>query len=218
MSEAGTSSDTDDALVALLAYVGALKRLPRQGWVHLGVPDPESVAEHTFRVAVMTLLLAPRFPSLDAGRALALALCHDLPEAIAGDATPFDELLQGDEVDRDALFRGRPAYSDSADRAKREAEEAALATMTSGLPQTLQALLRGAWEEYEAGETPEARLVRQIDKLEALLQAYEYRASMPDLRIASFELGTRERVRDARLQGLLAAIVGYGTRAPEQPE
>lgn len=201
----------------MLIHAGALKRLPRQGWVHLGVPNPESVADHSFRMALMTLLLARRDPSIDAGRALVLALCHDLPEAIAGDATPFDEHLEAEEVDRDLLFRSRPTYSDSADQAKRSTEEAALVEMTRRLPDALRTLIVAAWEEYEAGQTPEARLVRQVDKLEALLQAYEYRATTPDLRIESFELGTRDRVRDADLQGLLAAVVSYGTGQRDRP-
>jgi putative hydrolase of HD superfamily len=112
----------DEAIVQLLVYAGALKKLPRQGWLYLDVPDPESVADHTFRVALMTLLLAHDDPTVDSGRALVLALCHDLPESIAGDATPFDETLEDATVDRSLLFRSRPEYSEAADRAKRQAE------------------------------------------------------------------------------------------------
>ncbi len=205
-------TEPDEALVQLLVFTGALKRLPRQGWLHLGVPDPESVADHTFRVALMTLLLAQGDPAVNVERALVLALCHDLPEALAGDATPFDETLADETVDRDLLFRGRPAYSERADQAKRVAEEAALARMTAGLPESLRALIVDAWEEYETGLTAEARLVRQTDKLEALLQAHEYRAEIPDLRIASFTLGADERVQDDRLRRILQAI---SARAPE---
>jgi putative hydrolase of HD superfamily len=197
----------DDAIVQLLLHVGALKRLPRQGWVHLGVPNPESVADHSFRLALMTLLLAQDDPAIDTARALVLALCHDLPEAIAGDVTPFDESLADAEVDRDRLFRSAPAYSEQADRIKRAAEEDALHEMTGELPEPLCRLIVDAWEEYEAGNTVEARLVRQLDKLEALLQGIEYRRTIPDLAIESFELGALERVQDDRLRRLMAAIV-----------
>ncbi len=197
----------DEAIVQLLVYAGALKKLPRQGWLYLDVPDPESVADHTFRVALMTLLLAHDDPAVDSGRALVLALCHDLPESIAGDATPFDETLEDATVDRSLLFRSRPEYSEAADRAKRQAEEDALRVMTDGLPESLSRLIGDAWEEYEAGHTAEARLVRQIDKLEALLQAYEYRQSSQDLRIESFKLGAQDRVQDARLRELLQVII-----------
>ena len=195
-----------EALVDLLRHAGALKRLPRQGWVLLGVPSPESVADHSYRVALMTLLLTHDDPEVNTERALALALCHDLPEALAGDATPFDEQLRCGEVDPDRLYRSRPAYSADADRAKRRAEEQALQEITGDLPQTLRRLIVDAWEEYEAGETPEARVVHQIDKLEALLQADEYRETIPELQIESFRLGALDRVQNDRLLRLLEAI------------
>jgi putative hydrolases of HD superfamily len=199
-------AEEGDALVDLLQHAGALKRLPRRGWVLLGVPSPESVADHSYRVALMTLLVAHVDPNVNTERALVLALCHDLPEAIAGDTTPFDEQIRRGEVDPDRLFRSSPAYSASADRAKRQAEGQALQTMTGDLPQALRRLIVDAWEEYEAGDTPEARLVHQIDKLEALLQANEYREMMPEIQVDSFRLGALDRVRDERLVQLLQAI------------
>ncbi len=207
---------SDEAIVQFLVHAGKLKRLPRQGWVHLSVPDPESVADHSFRMALMTLLLAHGKPNVNLERALVLAICHDLPEAIAGDATPFDETLEADEVDRDLLFRSRPSYSEQADRIKREAEEAALTEMTDALPGSLRRLIVEAWEEYEESRTAEARLVRQIDKLEALLQAYEYRATIPDLQIESFKLGALERVQDERLRVLLETIVSADPELDQQ--
>jgi len=198
--------DESNAIVDLLRLSGRLKRLPRQGWVLLGVPNPESVADHSFRVALITLLMAQGDPEVDGERALVLALCHDLPEALVGDITPFDEPLQRGEVEPDQLFRSRPLYSPDADRAKRQAEEAALREMTGALPEALRRLIVSAWEEYEAGTSAEARLVRQIDKLEALLQAREYSAELPDLQIESFSLGAHERVTHIRLLQLLRAI------------
>ena len=200
-------SGSDGALLRLVHLAGALKRLPRQGWLHIGVPEPESVAGHSFRVALMTMLLAHDDPKVDAERALVIALCHDLPEAIVGDITPFDETLADESVDRDRLFRSRPIYSKSADRAKHEAEGQALSEMTVGLDDVTRRFIVDAWEEYERGCTEEARLVRQVDKLEALLQAHEYARDIPDLRIKSFELGARDRVQDDRLRRLLDLIV-----------
>lgn len=197
----------ESAIVQLLQYAGNLKRLPRQGWLHLEVPEPESVADHSFRVALMTLLLAHENPEIDVGRALTLALCHDLPEALAGDITPFDEALADEATDREQLFHSAPRYSPEADRAKREAEEKALYQMIRELPDSLSSLVADAWQEYEDGHSAEARLVRQVDKLEALLQAYEYRAAIPDLPTESFRLGAEERVRDEVLRRVLRVIV-----------
>ena len=74
-------------LIEFISEVGRLKRLPRTGWVESGVPDPESVADHSFRVALLTLVLAD-LKGLDALKAVRMALIHDLGEAETGDLTP----------------------------------------------------------------------------------------------------------------------------------
>lgn len=199
-------TDRWDGILDVLAQAGALKRLVRQGWVDRGVRGPESVADHSYRLAVLVLLLAADEPGIDLGRALTLALVHDLPEAITGDVTPFDDDLATPDAAPEEVFRRRPVYSEEADRAKRAAEAAAIRQMAARLTPKLADTLVGAWEEYEAGETAEARLVRQADKLETWLQALEYRAAQLDLIIESFRLGTQEAVTDPRLRDLLAAI------------
>ncbi len=203
-----------NGILDVLAAAGELKRVRRQGWIDRGVVDPESVADHSYRMALLAVLLALGRPGLDPARAMALALVHDLPEAVTGDITPFDETLGAAGVDREAVFRRRPAYSEAAERAKRVAEAAAIREIAARLPAPLAAWLVGAWEEYEAGETPEARLVRQVDKLETLVQALEYKARQPDLVIESFAIGTDEAVRDPALRELVAAVwarLGPGT-------
>jgi putative hydrolases of HD superfamily len=80
--------------------------------------------------------------------------------------------------------------------------------LTAGLPADVATLVTDAWLEYEHGSTPEARLVRQADKLETWLQALEYAAEQPELVIESFRIGTREAVDDPALAGLLDAIDG----------
>src|SRR5437868_15393470 len=71
---------------------GKLKEVRRKGWVDRGVPDAESVADHSYRVAVLAWAVA-RQRGLDASRALLIGLVHDLAEAEVGDETPFDGLL-----------------------------------------------------------------------------------------------------------------------------
>lgn len=189
-----------------LRYAGELKRLRRQGWVDRGVAEPESVADHSYRMAMMVLLLAPDRPDVDLSRALILALVHDLPEAVAGDVTPFDRELAASDADRAEIFRRRPVYSAEAKQAKRSAEAAAIQRITERLPSELAELIIGAWQEYEAGETPEARFVRQIDKLETYLQAREYQERQPELIIDSFRVGTEAAVADPALRELLRLI------------
>lgn len=131
-----------------------LKQLYRQGWLRRGVAPErcESVAEHSFGVAVLALFLAEEhFPDLDADKVLRLALLHDLGEIYAGDIIPADGV-------------------DAAEKSARERRSVA---------RVLGKLPRGAryvalWEEYEEGASPEARFVREVDRLEMALQASVY--------------------------------------------
>lgn len=143
-----TSSSPLDALLRLIP----LARLPRTGWIQHGVPEPESVAAHTTGVGLVVLALAPRVePPLDVGRALALALVHDAPEALTGDLPrPGSRLL--------------PAG------AKRSAERAAADLLLGPLSDAA----REAYDELEALETREARLVKLCDQLQLGVQLLAY--------------------------------------------
>ena len=59
--------------------VGLLKRQKRTGWVLRGVPLPESVADHSYRMAMLAMICS--VPGVDSGRAVQIALVHDLAEA-----------------------------------------------------------------------------------------------------------------------------------------
>src|SRR3989338_2226951 len=76
--------NSEKALIEFFQNAGKLKNIKRTGWKLMGIKNPESVAEHSFRLAVMAFALAPRF-GLDAEKCAVLALIHDLPEALAGD-------------------------------------------------------------------------------------------------------------------------------------
>jgi putative hydrolase of HD superfamily len=195
-----------DTLLDFLEQAGRLKRLRRKGWVDRGVAEPESVADHSYRLALLTLLAGSLHPGIDVSRAVILALVHDLPEVLAGDQTPFDRQLEAG-ADPAQLFRSYPSYSPEAEAEKSARERAALRQMVAGLPDKLARLLSEAWEEYEAGSTPEARLVRQLDKLETALQATEYRAEQPEITIDSFLLGAEAESVDPLARELLGAIL-----------
>lgn len=189
-------------LLRFVRAIGRLKTLRRQGWIDRGVREPESVADHSFRLALMAWVLAQRRPDLDATRAMLLALVHDAAEAIAGDRTPFDAALQAG-AEPAVLFRQRPVYDPEAEARKTAAERAALCELAALLPEPVGERLIEVWEEYEAAQTPEARFVRQLDKLETVLQALEYRERQPDLIIDSFILGALDEVTDRSLRELL---------------
>ena len=133
--------------------IAHLKQLYRQGWLKRGISTDvcETVAEHTFGNAVLCLLLLPQHPELDASRVLRMAVVHDLAEAYVGDLTPHDNVAKHE-------------------KSRRETE--AIEKILGKLPQG--GSLLDDWHEYEAQETPEARFVKQIDRLELALQASVY--------------------------------------------
>lgn len=141
-----------EGLLGFLKAAGTLKRVVRRGWVRVGVGHPESVAEHSYRAALLTMLLAD-LEGLDIGKAIRMALLHDLAEAIVGDLTPEERRrLEGAEWRED------------------EAMELILRRLPPRLAEDYLAL----WREYQVGGSPEARLVQQADRLEMILQALEY--------------------------------------------
>ena len=124
-----------------------------------GVPNPESVAEHSYGVAFVALAMVdamredPGGAKLDLGRLLSIALLHDLTEARLTDLPASAVRLLGGE-------------------AKREAEAAALQLLLKPLPSS--GLLQGLWFEFEDASSPEGRLVRDADKVEMMVQCLRY--------------------------------------------
>jgi putative hydrolase of HD superfamily len=140
-----------EAIITLLRDAGRLKRLPRTGWVEAGIEDPESVADHSYRVALLSMLLSDQ-AGADTLKALRMAVLHDLAEAVTGDLTPRQK-TGGHDAAESRAFRG----------------------LVEGLPREQRRLYTEIMEEYAAGETEEAALVHAADKLEMVLQALEYR-------------------------------------------
>ena len=131
-----------------------LKNLFRQGWLARGIPDErcESVAEHSFGVAVTAMILADSlFPKLDTLKVLRMALIHDFGEVYAGDIIPGDQVL--------------PEH-------KHQLEMESQIRIFASLPNGEDYI--SLWKEFEDGKSPEAHFVRQIDKLEMALQASVY--------------------------------------------
>lgn len=91
----------------LMAYLG-LKDVLRQGWVNAGVESPESVAAHSWGMAVLALKLCPEGLNLE--HVLKLCLVHDLPEVIVGDLTPQDDVSTKSADERAAMEQLAPEW------------------------------------------------------------------------------------------------------------
>jgi putative hydrolases of HD superfamily len=141
------------ALAALQGRIQTLKLLPRTGWLQRGLQNVESIADHSFGVAALALLVGDLFPELDRSRLLATAVLHDMAEALIGDLPASASRLFGKA-------------------AKHAAERKAMLELLGGLPQS-DTYLR-LWEEYSQGLTAEARLIKALDRLEMLSQTLAY--------------------------------------------
>jgi putative hydrolase of HD superfamily len=158
-------------IVAFYRSAAGLKDLKRAGWKRCGLTACESVAEHTFGVNVLVLALST-VEGVDRGKCLALATVHDLAEAVVGDITPKDGVSA---------------------EGKRRREREAISEMAETLA---DAEIISLWEEYEVGETAEAKLVRDLDGIEMALQAREYqlKGMLGESDAEEFIASARERV------------------------
>lgn len=144
------NNDESANLLKFIHQSEGLKRLLRHSWLSDG--RRESVAEHTWRMMLMALLLHDKLDeNVNLSQVLKICLVHDLPEVITTDYPAFKK--QPDD--------------------KVEQEEAALQKMTGKLPKNTRNEIVSLWQEYEAGSTPEARFTKALDKLEVLIQHNE---------------------------------------------
>jgi len=200
-------------LARFLLRAGGLKATPRTGWLDRGIPaiETESVADHTFRTALLAWLAASQEPGVDAGRVLEMALLHDLAEAVTGDMPPYDpeEMPHGDDPEARRGFLDRRHVGSEARRVeKRAAEHAAMVGLIGELPPGLATVVAALWADLEAGESAEARFVKQADKVETYLQSREYAAAGPGRPVASFAAEVAAVITAPRLVGLRDAIGG----------
>lgn len=144
-----------------LERLNNLKRMPRSGWLFCGVPlsEVEDVAQHSFEVSAITLLLIDELESsgvkLNPERALSMAILHDWAEASVTDF-PYIALK----------YLGS---RDLKDRMEQRALEDNLRKMTSG------GKYLKLWQEYSEGRTSEAKLVHAADYISMLVQAIKYK-------------------------------------------
>ncbi|KAG8232928.1 hypothetical protein J437_LFUL011037 [Ladona fulva] len=142
---------SDEKRLEFLSIIGRLKHTKRTGWVLRGVDDPETISGHMYRMAIMTFLLNDE-DGLDKNRCLQLSLVHDMAESIVGDFTPKCGISALEKHEKEMK-----AMKDLADLAG-----------TSG--ETFLELFK----EFEEQNTPEAKFVKDLDRFDMILQAFEY--------------------------------------------
>ncbi|MCS7094203.1 MAG: HD domain-containing protein [Thaumarchaeota archaeon] len=177
----------DSWLLELHSAASALKSLERKGWRLRGVRDPESVADHSLALAVLSCALAAA-RGLDPGKAALIAVLHDLPEAFTGDLMPGEKASLGEE--RLSVI-----------------EDTALARILDRAPDAVRNLLTEAVSEYRMGVSPEGRLVRDLDKLEMVLQAVEYIDELGTEGVKEFAESALKNVKDQEISTLIGDLL-----------
>eukprot|EP00002_Diphylleia_rotans_P027495 TRINITY_DN5511_c0_g1_i3.p1 TRINITY_DN5511_c0_g1~~TRINITY_DN5511_c0_g1_i3.p1 ORF type:complete len:151 (-),score=40.08 TRINITY_DN5511_c0_g1_i3:198-650(-) len=139
-------------VIEFLRICGRLKTTKRTGWVRSNVENPESIADHMYRMSILAFLITD--PTIDRTKCIKMALAHDIAESIVGDYTPHDPISKEEKFRLEdegcqhlkSLLQGNPAGDE----------------------------IYSLWKEYEQGTSKEARIVKDFDKFEMILQADDY--------------------------------------------
>jgi len=140
-----------NSAINLFAEVGLLKKIKRSGWWVAGIKDPESVADHSFRCAVIGYYIA-HLERVDPFKVMGMALFNDIHEARIND-----------------LHKMGHYYIDF-----KEAEKKVFKDQVAGLDKRVKDGLSTLRKEYDAQKTKASIIARDADILECLLQAKEY--------------------------------------------
>lgn len=174
-----------------------LKSVPRTGWVDRGIPanESESVADHSFFMMLILWIVAQGDTSVDTGKVLQLAMIHDTAEAIAGDIPPYEpEDIPTDPKARWAFFGERKVATPENRARKVAVEEAAAKELIALVPEDVRDEWQALWDEYEAQESDEAVLVKQVDRLEVFIQSRIYAGQYPDVPVHGFADMARQSI------------------------
>ena len=130
--------------LAIVHCIAGLKERTRHAWMTSG--RQESVAEHSWRMALMAYFLRDEFPTVDLTRVLLMALLHDMGEVFTGDIPTFEKT----DADRAREHELRDKWIDA-------------------LPAPYAAEVRSLFAEMDAMETEEAKIVKALDRMEAVI-------------------------------------------------
>ena len=136
-----------DGVIEFIKEIEGLKSVTRTAWTKTG--RRESTAEHSWRLAMLLMLLEEEFDDIDINKAIKMSLVHDLGELYDGD---ISAVLQTD------------------DNIKLDIEERAMKRMLTTLPESISKNIYDLWCEYNSCSTKEAKLVKAMDKLETIVQ------------------------------------------------
>lgn len=168
MNDGEEAKEIYNLLLGFIQSAIKLKSLPRQGWIRVGIPlsDVESVADHSYNVAMLSLLLTDLnnalYPEreLDPNIVMRIAIIHDLPECQYQD---FDHRLK--------ILLGQDTYQTVKTKILTSASNELLSLI---LNEDVQKQWRAMFDDLRQKNTEEAQFVSFVDKLEVMVQALSY--------------------------------------------
>ncbi len=145
-------------LLNFISEIGKLKDLERTGWVLNSVKKPESVSDHSFRLAIMAMLYSKKL-GLDTEKCIKMALIHDMQEIYT----------------RDIATKPKEKDQIVSNKEKAKLENQASVKLFSKLPNKFKQEMISLWSEFSEQKSKESLLIFDLDKIETLLQVLEYK-------------------------------------------
>ena len=162
-----------------------LKKVQRKGWKSkVGIEYPESVADHSYGTAIMTMILSD-MQNLDTEKILKMALLHDLAESIIGDFMPG-------EISKDN---------------KKTVEDDTMKEILVKLPENIAPQYNNIWNEYSQASTKESILLHEIDKFEMAIQAVKYSSEgFSNEKLVAFIDSAKKEIKSKELVDILDTL------------
>ena len=165
--------------------IANLKTIERSGWKSkLNLLGSESVADHTYMMSVMAMILSD-IKNLNTEKIIKMSILHDWAESKIGDFMP-----------------GEVTYEE-----KNKLEEKAMISILSNLPDKLQSDYHSIWKDYNNNLSLESKFVHQLDKLEMILQAKIYENDVGYEKIKPFLISSLGLITDDDLKNILSEII-----------
>lgn len=176
-------------MLIFLHILQQLKKTRRTGWINYDVEDPESIADHMYRMGIISMLSNNK--NLDTSRCVQIALVHDMAESLVGDITPKDPIPKEE---------------------KHRRELAAMEYLTKELlepfnPRAAANILE-LWNEYENVASPEARFVKDVDKFELIVQTLEFEQQHDSQKDLGQFLNTRNQIKTPEVAEWADTLMG----------
>ena len=165
--------------------ISGLKTLPRTGWkMKLNLKDSESVAEHSYMMSVMAMVMSD-MKNLNTEKIIKMSILHDWAESKIGDFMP-------NEITEDK---------------KTELEEYAMTELLDELPSKIKNDYYDIWSDYKENLSEESRFVHELDKLEMALQGKIYEKETDPEKIKPFIISAVEQIVNDDLKKVLIEII-----------